>query len=282
MKRQSWLNLLLLAVVVLLALAVWLTPNGTVSTERPKLTTLQPHHIDSIKISNRRGEMELQRNGDSWQITKPYTLHANSPRIGQLLNIATAESQRHFPAPEKRLAQFGLEQPQAVIQLNQHLIQVGSTNPISHLRYLRIGDTIHLIKDRFPHHLMASPVEFAALELLPPGDQLVAITTPDWSISVGKNGKLLLDPPQADLSMDDLNHKITQWQHAQATNVTPLQQADPIGELELITKGGTEPLHFKLVMREGATLLWRPEPGIAYHLPAATTLLTPPAARENP
>jgi hypothetical protein len=281
MRRQSWLNLLLLAVVVLLALAVWLSPDGTSPQEIPKLTALQPHHIDSIKISNRRGEIELQRNGDSWQMTKPYTLPANSQRIGQLLNITTANNLQNFPAPEERLAEFGLEQPQATIQLNQYSIQMGTTNPISRQRYLRIGDTIHLIKDRFPHHLMASPAEFVALEIVPPGHQLEAINAPDWSISKGEHGNLRLKPPQDGLSMDDLNRKISQWQHAQATSVITLQQAESIGELKLIFKGDTEPLDFKLVKNQEETLLWNPKLGLAYRLPIAT-LLTPPAPMETP
>ncbi len=282
MRRQTWLNLLSLAVVVVLSVAVWLTPDETRPTARLALTPLQPQQINSIKISNSHGEIELQRNADGWQITGPHMLPANSPRIEQLLNIAGAESLQHFPAPPDKLAEFGLQQPQATIQLGPYRILMGGTNPITHQRYLRIDDTIHLIKDRFPHHLMASPAEFVALEILPPGRQLEAIRTPDWSISKGQHGKLQLEPPQEGLSMDDLNRKITQWQHAQATTVIPLLQAEPIGELALITKDSAEPLLFKLVKREEEILLWRPKLGLAYRLPAATNLLTPPASGETP
>jgi uncharacterized protein (DUF2249 family) len=159
---------------------------------------------------------------------------------------------------------------------------MGNTNPVSHQRYLLIGNTIHLIKDRFPHHLLASATEFAALEIVPAGRQLEAITTPDWSISRGEHGNLRLEPSQDGLSMDDLNRKVELWQHALATSVIPLQQAESHGEIQLITKDDPEPLHFKLVTIEGETLLWRPKPGLAYRLPTATTLLSPPVGMETP
>ncbi len=282
MRRQPWLNLILLAVVTLLALAVWLTPDETAPTDSLKLTLMQPQQIDSIEIINRSGKVELQRTQNGWQMSAPYTITANAVRIEQLLQIATAESLQRFPSPTEQLAEFGLAEPQAIIKLGQQSIQMGNTNPVSHQRYLRSGDTIHLIKDRFPHHLMAAATEFIALELVPPNSQLEAIHTPDWSISKGEKGKLQLEPAQTKLSMDDLNRKITQWQQAQASSITALQQAEPIGEIKLILKDRSAPLSFKLVKSAAQTLLWRPELGLAYHLPTATALLTPPASSETP
>lgn len=282
MRRQTWLNLIALAVVALLATAVWLVPDDTAPAEGAKLTALQPQQIASIKITNRRGELQLQREAGGWRMLAPYAIDANTMRIEQLLNIANADSLQQFPAPLDRLAEFGLEQPQASIQLEHYLIQVGSTNPINHQRYLRIDDTIHMIKDRFPHLLMAPASEFIALELIPAGQQLEAINTPDWGISKEENGNLELHPTEDDISMDALNHKVTQWQHAQATGVVSMQTAEPIGELELIIKGQAEPLHYKLVESDGETLLWRPTIGLAYRMPTGTTLMLPPTNTEAP
>ncbi len=282
MRRQTWLNLIALAVVALLAMIVWLVPDETAPAEVVKLTTLQPQQIDSITIKNRNGELQLQRGADGWRMLAPYAIDANTMRIEQLLNIANTDSLQQFPAPLDRLAEFGLEHPQASIQLQHYLIQAGNTNPINHQRYLRIDNTIHMIKDRFPHLLMAPASEFVALELIPTGQQLEAISAPDWGISKGENGELELKPTEDGLSMDALNQKITQWQHAQALGVIPLHKAEPIGELKLMLKGQAEPLQYKLIESDGETLLWRPKLGLAYRMPTGTTLMLPPTSAETP
>ena len=279
-KRQLWINLGLLSLVVLLAALVWLTPKESAIPEHPTLTDLQPEQIRIIRIRNRHGEFELARQGEGWVMTRPYQIPANAARIGQLLPIAATPSFERFSVPEERLREFGLAEPQAVLWLNDLQMQMGDTNPIHHRRYLRMGDTVHLIADRFPHHLLATAEGFIALEPLPPGSTLRTIQTPEWRLIKGKDGRLMLNPPNPDLSMDDLNRKFDQWRRARATSVKVRAAMKSDRPVELTLENRDTPLQYRIAQRGDYSLLINPELNLAYILPKGTDLLAPPAAKE--
>lgn len=171
MKRTSMLNLLLLGIVVLLGGIVWLTPDEKTTQPPPPLTPLQPTDIERIRITNHNGTFVLVRNGTQWQMTEPYEITANTPRINMLLDIVSTASVESFPAPPDRLTEFGLNEPEASIQLNDTELFLGSVHPYNRRRYIRIGNTIHLINDRFPHHLLARAEAFIDHSLLPANTQ---------------------------------------------------------------------------------------------------------------
>ncbi len=280
MKRQGWINLGLLGVVALLAALVWLAPEESAAPEFPALTPLQPEQVQTIRIRNKHGEFELTRKGDDWVMTRPYQIAANSVRIEQLLPLVSAFSLEQFPAPEERLREFGLAEPQAVLWLNELAIQMGSTNPIHHRRYLRTGDTIHLITDRFPHHLLSAAEGFIALEPLPPGAALRSIQTPEWQLTKEEDGRLILDPPNPGLSMDDLNRKFDQWRRARATSVKIRAATGSDRPVELTLDNRDTPLQFRVTQRGDYSLLINPELNLAYILPKGSDLLIPPGPKE--
>ncbi len=281
MKRQLLLTLWLAAVVLLLALAAWMLPEGSPPREAVPLTTLKPEAIDSIRISNHRGEFLLERRTTGWVMSRPYSVAANEFLIHKLLQIAHAHSLEHFPVPAGRLAEFGLEPPQAILDLGPVHMEMGGTDPINHRRYLRIGDTLHLIQDRFPHHLLAGAEAFVHLGLIPPQQTLTAIRTPDWRLAKGEGGRLILDPPDGALSVDDLQRKLQRWQQAQATRVLPLKGEPTAPELELTLEGEAPPLRYRIIERDHRVLLLRSDLGLAFRLPGADLLL-PPAPQEGP
>ena len=281
MKRPLLVNLALLALVGVLGLAVWLTPEER-AVEPPPLTNLDPGDIQFIRLHNRLGELELRKGDTGWEMTAPYSMAANTPRIELLLGIAAAKSLAQFPVPADRLPEFGLDSPLAVLELNQTRIEVGSTDPMYHRRYLRIGDTLHLIRDRFPQHLLAAPEEFVGPQLLSPRHKLISIHTPDWRLSLEADGKLALEPPQPDLSMDDLNRKFDQWRSTRAVAVLPAPAEFAGKEIELLSADSPQPLRFRILKQEQELLLVRLDLGIAYRLPADSDLLDPPAAEPTP
>ncbi len=279
-KRQLWINLGLFGLVLLLAALVWLTPEESATPEHIALTQLQPEQIHTIRIRNRHGEFELTRQGDGWAMTRPYQTIANGVRIGQLLPMVSTPSIKQFPAPQERLQEFGLKEPQAVLWLNDLQIQMGGTNPIHHRRYLRIGDTIHLIADRFPHHLLSTAEGFIALELLPPGTTLQAIQTPEWKLTKEQDGRLILDPPNPSLSMDDLNRKFDQWRRARATSVKVQAATESATPVEITLDSQETPVRFQITQRGSYTLLINPELNLAYILPKGLDLLPAPGPKE--
>jgi hypothetical protein len=280
MRRQLFINLGLAALVLLLVLAVWLSNREAPPPEKTPVTNLDPAAIGSIRIRNSSGEFLLERRESGWRMSYPYVVAANDARVAKLLQIAGADSLESFPAPAEGLAEFGLEPPQAVLDLGSTRIEMGSTNPINHHRYLRIGDTLHLIRDRFPHHLLAGAEGFVSLRLIPAGGSITAIRTPDWRLSRGEDGELLLDPPLPELSVDDLQLKLQRWQQAHAARALPLAKERATPDLELILEDEEHPLRFLIVREKNRVLLLRQELGLAFRLPTGSDLLDPPAAQD--
>ena len=160
MTRQTRLNLGLALLVAALALIAWLDQRTPTETP-PPITELDPQQVQRIRLERLgRPEIILQRQGAGWRMTAPQNLPADKTQVEALLAIATAYSLERFSTPPERLAQFGLAPPRAVLELDRIRIEVGDTQPVSHQRYLRIGDRIHLINDRFPHLLEAPPERY--------------------------------------------------------------------------------------------------------------------------
>jgi hypothetical protein len=161
-NRQDRINLLLFAVVLVLGALVWLTLEQARPTGREPLTGLDPTRVQRITIRNDRAAFTLEHKEERWRMTSPRETAANEERIRRLLKLLGTPSLERFPVPPGGLEAFGLAQPRASVQFDDTRIWLGGTHPYSDCRYLRVGDTIHLIKDIFPHHFLARGDEFVA------------------------------------------------------------------------------------------------------------------------
>ena len=86
MRRSGTINLLLLAVAVILGIVVWMTPEKEAEQTTTPLTQMLPDTISHIRIENHTGPaFILERAGEHWQMTQPYQIEANTPRINILL-----------------------------------------------------------------------------------------------------------------------------------------------------------------------------------------------------
>lgn len=157
MTRQARVNLALALLAAGLALFVWLDQRPPAQAPAA-ITGLDPKRIQRVRILRPDAEILLQRATDGWRMEKPQEAPADGAQVEALLAIAAAYSLERIPAPADRLAEFGLAPPSVTLDLDQLRIEVGGTQPVSHQRYLRIGDTIHLINDRFPL-LLQAPAE---------------------------------------------------------------------------------------------------------------------------
>jgi Domain of unknown function (DUF4340) len=162
MGRPLLVNASLLGLALLLGGLVWLSVGQQETDHRIPLTSLLPKQITLIEIQNSKGPaIHLERKDGSWMMIKPSEGRANNSKIDSLLKITQAVSISRFKAPTD-LTEYGLNPPQAVMTINQTRIEMGTTSPINQRRYLRVGDQIHLINDRFPHQLQAKAKYFKA------------------------------------------------------------------------------------------------------------------------
>lgn len=276
MERRGWINLALLVAVILLGLIIFFSPSKQDEETFVPLTPLGPQQLNDIRISNNNGPaFTLERRRDGWQMTSPYRVAANVPRINLLLDIVSTPSFERFPLPPERLEEFGLDKPKAEVQLNGTTLVFGSTHPYNYRRYVRIGDTLHLTNDHFPHHLLALAEDFISHELFTKNQKITAIHTADWQLN-RVNNRWQLTPKDSAISMDQLVSKVEGWKHALAAKVLKAPTETSQEQIQIEITGQSTPVTFEVIRQKRQLLLVRRDLGIAYRLPADTTLTTAP------
>jgi hypothetical protein len=191
---------------------------------------LVPGVVEQVRLE--RGDADrlvLQRSETGWRMTSPYQVAADPAQLRRLLPIADAETLRSLPTADVDLGELGLDPPLARLWLDDLLLEIGGTEPIAGHRYVRIGDLVHLIADRFIGRLLAPPEDYIGQTLLPP----------DFSPGIGSlNGE--------PLSADEL----AVLADVRAERVEPLGQALSGALLEVQSADGAAPLRF-LVADDG-------------------------------
>jgi hypothetical protein len=227
--RSRWLvNLFLLVLAVGLAALIQLTEHG--ETQAGRLTPLEPDTIEQVRLERADADpIILRRSETGWQMTSPYPVTADPAQLHRLLPIAAAANQRSIPIAGVDLTELGLDPPLVRLWLDDVLLEIGGTEPIAALRYVRVGDLIHLIDDRFIGRLLAPPEDYIGKTLLPP----------DFSPGIGSlNGE--------PLSADEL----AVLADARAERVEPLGQALSGIMLEVQSADAADSLRF-LVADDG-------------------------------
>ena len=162
MSRGARINLALLALAAVLALLIRLSPDNDPQQEITPLTRQSPEEVRKITVSNHHGSFTLERRDGDWRMTAPDAAEANAERIADLLMILSTPSYQQFPLSEVDLTDFGLQPPTASIRIDRLTLELGEIHPYNQRRYLRLGDTLHLINDRFPHHFLARAAAFVS------------------------------------------------------------------------------------------------------------------------
>lgn len=278
MDSRGIKNLLLTILVILLGLVTWFSGERKEEESHPPLTAIDPAKVKVIRVSNNNGpEFVLERRDGGWRMTAPYRVAANQPRINILLDLASTPSSEQQPLPLDRLAEFSLDRPLATVQFNDTQLIFGGTHPYNYRRYLRIGDTLHLTDDLFPHHFLARAEEFISHQLFPRGQKIREIKTVGWHLFRSTDRAWQLDPPQPALSADRLVEKVDQWQNTWVARIELPPKVTPTSEVQVWFEEQPKPITLGVVEEKKGTLLVSAELGLAYRLPATNDLLQLPA-----
>jgi hypothetical protein len=275
MLARRWLiNLALLAVLGVLALAVRLDLREDARASR--LTDLAPEDIEHIMLK-RAGEprIRLERGERGWRMLEPHAVPADAEAVGRLLPVAQAAVARTLPAAGLDLGALGLSPAGVHMTLDGLALRFGGNEPVAALRYVQVGDMVHLIEDRYLPRLMTPVTALVSRRLLPP----------DFSPGLGDlDGEPLTAGQLAPLA------------DATAVRVeTPgaaLQADAPAGrELHITSADGGDGLHFRIGdggrhwTRLDTQLSWRfataPLPAAADTVATAAPPRTPPAAAQR-
>ena len=218
MRGRLWLNLGLALIVVALAAVAWFQPGKTPPPPQIKLTNLDPQTVRRIDFHPPRGAaFALVRDGEDWFIEQP-RLRAQPFRVETLLELPGVTSAAQFTLADNTDNAFGVDPPQARVRFDDTEIAFGLTNPVGLRRYVRVGDAVHLIDDRFFHHVASTWVAWVDRRVLPEGVTLTALDLP--GLRLRREGTAWqIDPPRAQASADSVTALIEEWQRAYAMDV---------------------------------------------------------------
>ena len=83
-----------------------------------KLTDLSTLQVTRLALKTSAGEMELQKQGDNWEITRPLRARADNQKVGDLISQVTAARIQQFGAEAGGdLQTYGLTEPRGAITL---------------------------------------------------------------------------------------------------------------------------------------------------------------------
>ena len=272
LARRWLLNLALLALVVALALLLWLRPDGDAESEAAPLTPLARDAIRTIVIE-RGGEpaVRLTQSDGAWRLTAPLEARVDAFTLDTLLDLAGAPADRPVPLENGDLGRFGLAPPELSVRLNDTTVHFGAAHPLEDRRYAQHGERVYLLPVRF-YRAAASPyTNFIDTRLIEPGRKLAALALPGFALTL-EDGTWRREPAIESLSSDRINAFIDDWKHARALRVQ--QYADePVRERITLTlegpEGGQSRVTVGILAREPELVLYRPDEGLQYHFPQA-------------
>lgn len=282
--QSRWIvNLLLLVAIGALALVARYEPGIEQTPQAGAVTGLDQEQIDRVRIHRPpRDDLVLARQqGGGWVIASPTALPADQLQVSALTRLAQQKPVRSYPVAELDLARLALEPPRASVMLNDVQVDFGDTEPLEGLRYVRVGAQVHLTPDLYQHLIDAGFSQFVQRRLLPETTPISSLRLP--AFSVNKADRDWMIEPRQDVSVDQIQQLIDNWQQAAALRVSSTD-AEPAGErIEVVLDDPAQPLLFIIVAREPDLVLLRPDQGLEYHLGDRSDqlLALPPPAPEQ-
>ena len=158
MRRRVRTNLLMLAIVALLGLAVFAEMRRERALERDPLTTMDPDAIRSLAVSCQGcTARRFEKVDGHWMMREPESKPADDKVVERLTYIVRAPVRYRRPASELDAAKLGLDPPAATLEVDGTVLKFGTTDAIHNDRYVEVGGTIALVPDRFSALLFATP-----------------------------------------------------------------------------------------------------------------------------
>ncbi len=266
--KRVWLNLALAVLLLGMAALAYFKPGTKPPAPAVKLTELKPADIHSLRIE-RPGKPAARFERDAkghWQMLAPLKAAADSKRIDGILADADETSQSRYRISQLDLTKLGLKPPKLKLFLNGEEFDFGGTEPLNYRRYIRHGDTVHLVSDMLYFRLAGDPDNLLRKQLLPDDARIDGIQIPGISLNKGKDGHWQVAPANPRLTSDDIQHFIDAWRHALAFEVKPIGKEPVQGEVAISMTGMDKPLRFQILTDKDALVLARPDLGIEYAL----------------
>ncbi len=264
--KSRWLtNILLFTTVVILVLIARYEP-GIKDPGVETVTPLKVQDIERISVTRPlRDDMVLERDADGfWWIARKPRLPAETFQVNALARLAEQTVTHSYPVSDMNLDQLDLDPPRASLTLNEIRIDFGGIDALENQRYLRTGDRVKLAPDLYLYLVEAGYTQFIRRKILPQHTHITSLSLPGVKLEQRETGWTLA--PAREISADDVQQFIDNWQAATAINV---READnpPQGErISIRIAGQQQPVELVITSRKPELVLARPAFGIEYRM----------------
>ncbi len=164
------------------------------------------------------------------------------------------------------LQKFKLDKPEVSIILNDEVrLDIGGVDPINNRRYVRNGDTLHLVSDTFYYQIIGQVTSYISYQIIPPETELTKIILPRFSL-VLDDDKWKLSPEKEEVSTDIINEFLDEWRHAQSLEIAEYRGRQRKTDIQVFYKNQVQPLEFSLMKKNDSTYLVRKDLKLSYKL----------------
>lgn len=265
MRSRLIINLLLIAVITVMAITLSLTDNNKSVETDTLLTSLSPDSVSSISILLEGEERSIfKRENDHWMMQKPYVHAANPVRINSMLNLLSAYSYARFDLEGLELSRFDLDSPRMSLVFNNTRIDFGSENPLDKTRYVMTGQQIHLINDSLFQQLQAPATFFLDTQLLPPGTIITGLSYPEHQVTQVDQRWMVI--PEMEAETQPIEDLISAWQTVNAITLQPYIPREEVEETITVAREQFGNIIFDIVSPFPKLILGRADIGIQYHV----------------
>ncbi len=139
-----------------------------------KLSTIQGPHVNRVVVKTAAGEMELNKEGSRWKLTKPLQTRANEKATIDLIGSVLQTPIVDFVQDQANLNTYGLAEPRATVTLwsvsqdEPLILEVGAKDEKSGNVYARVPgrNLVCLVPERVQQLLTLKPNDLRDRQLL--------------------------------------------------------------------------------------------------------------------
>lgn len=261
MSKINILNLVLFIIVITLAVVIYYSEEP--NTQLNRLTESDTNSTSTIDIQHNKNKTSLIKKNQQWEITQPISVAANDFRINSLLKLLNAPVHSQYSIDEVNLTDTGLKKSATKISFDGQEIIFGIDNTATGLRYIQLNNFVYTIEDVY-HPLISSNFStLVSLNLLPNDSQIKKLILKNQTITKNLMG---FWQSNLDMTADNINKAIDDWQHAQAFGVHEYIKREKLGEVSVYLENEQEPITYIIADDDPWLILARPELGLEYHL----------------
>ena len=292
MKNRWLLNLALVLLVGALGLVATFRPGANKGPEPQTLTTLAADSVQRIRLQRpRQPDVVLEKTGDRWRLQAPRAARANTFRINELTQLASAPVTTRFLAPPDGLGKYGLDKPLATVFLNDAEIRFGAMHPLNNELYVLHAGQVQLVPASALRAASTPLEDLLSPALLDDKAKLLALRLPGFSLKQNDQGAWIRNPELKELASDRVNRFVDEWRYARALAIAAYTGKPARERIAIVVDDDGRPrtLEFGVLARKPELVLVRLDEQLEYHFPddAVTRLLDlnpdpePPAAPSN-